>query len=408
MFRQWCTQQGFSNSNNLSHVLMDGGVLSVPFDRLGEFYAKYVEAVNDGEHIFVVEQKTDIFNFFVDFDYKSSVALSVERIEYIARRVCDRVATLGGKSCLVSVAQPKSVSNAKIKTGIHMNWPDFTVNQEGAVRLRQHIIAFLATREAENWEEIVDKSVYGNPVTGSKGSGFRLPWSHKKGRHVECKGQGCADCDHSGKITEGMYLPIFMYRHGTPFSLLTRIDQQPTVELLMSATVRSQSTFSHLIQECEKGKVEGSFTKAQTKHEFENPEAAAHLETFIRKYLEGQENARITKMFKHGGCYLVSTDSSFCENLGRMHNSNHVWFYVSEKDGGTVCQKCFCRCETLVGRKQFCKDFYGRRHILPPSVSNLLFPNKKSDTIRVAIRSNVSATNFNVGSFCRFIVPETK
>jgi hypothetical protein len=205
-----------------------------------------------------------------------------------------------------------------------------------------------------------------------------------------------------------MYLPIFMYRHGTPFSLLTRIDQQPTVELLMSATVRSQSTFSHLIQECEKGKVEGSFTKAQTKHEFENPEAAAHLETFIRKYLEGQENARITKMFKHGGCYLVSTDSSFCENLGRMHNSNHVWFYVSEKDGGTVCQKCFCRCETLVGRKQFCKDFYGRRHILPPSVSNLLFPNKKSDTIRVAIRSNVSATNFNVGSFCRFIVPETK
>ena len=40
MFKQWCREQGFLNNSNVSHVLMDGGVLSVPFDRLNDFYEK--------------------------------------------------------------------------------------------------------------------------------------------------------------------------------------------------------------------------------------------------------------------------------------------------------------------------------------------------------------------------------
>ena len=81
MFKEWCAVQGFSTSVNLSHVLMDGGVLSVPCDRLEEFYRVYVNCVKSGEPIFVVEQKTDIYNFFLDIDYKDSEALTLERIE---------------------------------------------------------------------------------------------------------------------------------------------------------------------------------------------------------------------------------------------------------------------------------------------------------------------------------------
>ena len=54
MFKRWCTQQKFNNATNLSHVLMDGGVLSVPFDKLNEFHEKYIEAVRSGEKLFVV------------------------------------------------------------------------------------------------------------------------------------------------------------------------------------------------------------------------------------------------------------------------------------------------------------------------------------------------------------------
>ena len=64
MFKRWCASQNFNNATNLSHVLMDGGVLSVPFDRLNEFYEKYIEAVKSGEKLFVVEQKSPVYNFF--------------------------------------------------------------------------------------------------------------------------------------------------------------------------------------------------------------------------------------------------------------------------------------------------------------------------------------------------------
>ena len=58
MFKQWCKNQGFCKSGpNLSHVLMDGGVLSVPFDRLNDFYEASIDAVKRGEKIYVVEQR---------------------------------------------------------------------------------------------------------------------------------------------------------------------------------------------------------------------------------------------------------------------------------------------------------------------------------------------------------------
>ena len=70
MFKRWCIDQGFANNSNLSHVLMDGGVLSVPFDRLNDFYEKYVDAYTASEKVFIVEQKTENYNFFMDLDYK--------------------------------------------------------------------------------------------------------------------------------------------------------------------------------------------------------------------------------------------------------------------------------------------------------------------------------------------------
>ena len=65
MFKRWCKDQGFANNSDLSHVLMDGGVLSVPFDKLNDFYEKCVEVYNSGEKIFVVEQKTENYKSYV-------------------------------------------------------------------------------------------------------------------------------------------------------------------------------------------------------------------------------------------------------------------------------------------------------------------------------------------------------
>lgn len=373
MFKLWCKNQGFAHSSDLSHVLMDGGVLSVPFDRLNEFYTKCVEAYNSGEQIFIVEQKTENYNFFMDLDYKDDDELTLDQIKDICKVICDKVSKFGGKDALVSVAEPKPIGHF-IKTGIHINWHGFVVNRSSALALREHVINTLnLAYGSRDWKDIVDISVYGNSSRNTKGSGFRMPWSHKKAKHEACSGQGCDACNNSGKETQSEYLPIFVYKHG-PLSMLQKTDQKPSVDMLHMATLRTQSTDPVTVEGTTR-KNEGSFTNIQTKNEFKNQEALLLVEAFVRKHLEGQSTASVTKMFKHKNQFLVSTTSKYCENLRRAHSSNHVWFHII---GDTIAQKCFCNCETMKGRFYgFCKDFSGRRHQLPKKITDVLYEDGK-------------------------------
>jgi hypothetical protein len=374
MFKLWCKDQGFANNSDLSHVLMDGGVLSVPFDRLNDFYEKCVESYISGEKIYVVEQKTENYNFFMDLDYKDDDELTFEQIKSICKVICDKVSKFGGKDALISVAEPKTIGNL-IKTGIHINWPGFVVNRSSALALRDHVINTLnLAYGSRDWKDIVDISVYGNSSRNTKGSGFRMPWSHKRGKHEACMGRGCEKCNNTGKETQSEYLPVFVYKHG-PLSMLQKTEQKPSVEMLHMATLRTQGTDPVLI---EGAREENTFTNAQTKDEFKNQEAVLLVEAFIRKHMEGQSTASVTKMFKHKNQFLVSTTSKYCENLRRAHSSNHIWFHIS---GDTIAQKCFCNCETMKGRFYgFCKDFSGRRHQLPKKITDVLYEDGKVET----------------------------
>jgi len=372
MFKRWCKDQGFSNNSDLSHVLMDGGVLSVPFDKLNDFYEKCVEVYNSGEKIFVVEQKTENYNFFMDLDYKDDEEMSFEQVKSVCKVICDKVSKFGGKDALISVAQPKPIDTL-IKTGIHINWPGFVVNRSSALGLRDHVINTLnLAYGSRDWKDIVDISVYGNNSRNTKGSGFRMPWSHKKGKHEACAGQGCELCNNTGKETQSEYLPIFMYKHG-PSSTLQKTEQKPSVDILHMATLRTQNMEPVII---EGTREEATFTTLQTKNEFKNQEALLLVEAFVRKHVEGQTTASITKMFKYNKQFLVSTNSKYCENKKCNHNSNHVWFHIV---GDTIAQKCFSTTNVL-RQYGFCKDFSGRRHQLSKKITDVLYEDGKIET----------------------------
>ena len=372
MFKRWCKDQGFANNSDLSHVLMDGGVLSVPFDKLNDFYEKCVEVYNSGEKIFVVEQKTENYNFFMDLDYKDDEEMSFEQIKSVCKVICDKVSKFGGKDALISVAEPKPIDTL-IKTGIHINWPGFVVNRSSALGLRDHVINTLnLAYGSRDWKDIVDISVYGNNSRNTKGSGFRMPWSHKKGKHEACAGQGCELCNNTGKETQSEYLPIFIYKHG-PSSTLQRTEQKPSVDILHMATLRTQSMEPVII---EGTREEATFTTLQTKNEFKDQEALLLVEAFVRKNVEGQTTASITKMFKYNKQFLVSTNSKYCENKKCNHNSNHVWFHIV---GDTIAQKCFSTTNVL-RQYGFCKDFSGRRHQLSKKITDILYEDGKVET----------------------------
>ena len=365
MFRRWCKQEGFYGGSNLSHVLMDGGTLSVPFDRLNDFYEVYIEAVKSGEHLFVVEQKTETFHFFVDLDYKAEEELSFDRLEDVCRTICDRVSTFTDKKALISVAEPKTCGNL-IKHGIHINWSGFVVDHGSAMALHSHIVSALTIiLPSMNWRDIVDTSVYGGGVRHAKGSGFRMPWSYKKAKHDACKGAGCPGCV-KGKVTQGQYRPVFTY-DGTIEHIH---DREPCVDIMHMATLRTEVT-DHVVIEGST-REEGSFSIQETKHVFGDVETQHNLEAFIRKNMHGQESSSVTNVYAHDKIYLVSTNSRYCENIERKHASNHVWFLI---EGDVITQKCFCRCETVVGRRHgFCKDFSGRSHVLPDKIYKAMYP----------------------------------
>jgi len=372
MFKRWCKDQGFANNSDLSHVLMDGGVLSVPFDKLNDFYEKCVEVYNSGEKIFVVEQKTENYNFFMDLDYKDDEEMSFEQVKSVCKVICDKVSKFGGKDALISVAQPKPIDTL-IKTGIHINWPGFVVNRSSALGIRDHVINTLnLAYGSRDWKDIVDISVYGNNSRNTKGSGFRMPWSHKKGKHEACAGQGCELCNNTGKETQSEYLPIFIYKHG-PSSTLEKTEQKPSVDILHMATLRTQGMEPVII---EGTREEATFTTLQTKNEFKDQEALLLVEAFVRKNVEGQTTASITKMFKYNKQFLVSTNSKYCENKRCNHNSNHVWFHII---GDTIAQKCFSTTNVL-RQYGFCKDFSGRRHQLSKKITDILYEDGKVET----------------------------
>ena len=358
MFKRWCSSQNLSNATNLSHVLMDGGVLSVPSDKLIHFYEKCVECIKAGEPIFVVEQKTPIYNFFVDLDYKDSTAWTLDLIKNVVKIICDKVETFGAPECIISVAKPKSVGKDVIKTGIHMNWPNFPVDQAGALSLRKYIIQILTKMYGSvEWESVVDKSVYGSLSNGTKGSGFRMPWSHKKGKHVTCNGKGCPECE-GGKVTESPYLPIFSFKSG---SLETIDYTEPCVETLLAATIRSFVEVAVKIDDDDNGAKVEPF-KIQIKNEVTNSELHSRLQVFVRNNITGQSNCEVLKILKHDKSYSCGSTSKYCSNVKREHSSNHVWFSINN---GLISQKCF---------DEECKKFSGREYLLSASILKLLYP----------------------------------
>ncbi|MDB4588386.1 hypothetical protein N9095_00240 [bacterium] len=393
---------------------MDGGVLSVPFDRLDDFYETYIDSVRQGEPIFVVEQKTEFYNFFIDIDYKDDEELDLEQIQVISKVICDKVSTFGGSTCVISVQEPR-LRDGLYKSGVHMNWPDFVVNQESAINLRDHVVDILSkVYGSKPWSKFIDNSVYGDLNSKTRGSGFRLPWSHKKSKHEACNGKGCDGCDQTGKITEGVYLPVMTYTRQSgigPLKLagkIEKLDGSISLELLKSVTVRSSATECNISVKPLAGIVKAPFSKAVMDKEVNNNELTAILETFIRQNLEGQQDARVTKVFKKSETeYYISTYSKYCENLGREHGSNHIWFNVKD---GVISQKCFCKCETVEERKKgYCRDFEGQKHKLTSKLISLMFPkkNKVSESIKKAILPN-AIVNPNIRNLSNTLAIYTK
>jgi len=140
-----------------------------------------------------------------------------------------------------------------------------------------------------------------------------MPWSYKKAKHGLCDGQGCSECE-KGKIDQLAYLPVFMYHHG-PLSAILQVGQEPTLEILTMAAVRTDAPQTIHVTPPSTSIKEGTFTTAQMKDEVCDDTLKAKIEDFIRANMEGNRVPTFLNFSKKKDTYLVSTTSKYCENL---------------------------------------------------------------------------------------------
>ena len=268
-----------------THVLMSGGILYVPPEETEEFYREYIESVNLGTKLYVVEQKTEHFKFFVDLDYKAPEKLNDEDLLQFCSVIHQALETRS--SCAIARARPRVVGSDTqlIKSGVHIHWPELVVTRTQALNLRTKIIMSLTNDFAFDWDKVIDASVYG-------GSGLRMLWSHKK-------------------PTGDPYVPWRTLDGSREFSKV------PDANVLALFAVRTEehTKQTEILSETE------------------------HLEEFIQKYLEGQTKSKVKKVqrHEHDGWY-VQTDSKFCERIHKEHKSNHIWFHIGSR---RISQRCF-------------------------------------------------------------------
>jgi hypothetical protein len=313
-----------------SHVSMRGGVHYVPPDRESEFFRLYCKLVRQKTRLHLVEQcNTNEFKFFLDIDYKSPEALTIQDVEKLATDICRLVD--GGK-CLVLVANPKQQGDLW-KSGIHMVWFEYIVDYEQAMEARNKLVQELPPDK--DWSNILDTSVY-------KG-GLRLPWSWKYNKKTEKE--------------EVAYLPLCII---TERFTIREVDQAPDEALLKLASVRMSGS----------GKREGRFSQKDLANSIQDKESSLEYEKFIRMNVPGNKKTIVRNIMKRDKYFIVDTNSHFCENKGGIHSGNRVYFVVDST--GMMYQKCFCRCD-ISRRKGFCAEFRGTKYRLPGPLWKKLF-----------------------------------
>ena len=384
----------------ITHLKLNGGKLSIPENKITKFRKLYAKDVENEFQDYVCEMKTKNYKLFVDVDLLDNEALTDDLILKYARLINEVVVHYYKHlepKVIVCTTTPKPVNVNDynyIKTGIHLIWDNIIVSSENIGWLREAIIQYLQLKvgdtQFESWEKIIDDSVY-------KQNGLRMIYSNKMAFCKVCKkSETCSLCNKTGKYHEG--------RPYTPFKTIDasgKVEEckwgiLETINKTSIVTTESVSKFIHKHPEWMEGESPGKFKHTKRELSSEDLEASNRLkfreritkdseifksiQNFVRKIFPNFKNVTIVDMHKcaNGDYYVCRSNSSYCMNIDREHQSNTIYFYI---DKHNIYQKCFCSCDTVDGRKYgMCKDYRSSGYKLTKVLTGMLYPHDDIDT----------------------------
>jgi len=430
-FRIWTKQkEKLATVKTLeTHAVMNGGKLRISFgddERL--FLQYYAKCLLAGHRLFFVEQfnESPIFRYFVDLDFKQLSGITERGVE-AAAYVCAKCVSEFFKepsTCIVSSTTHKKETDvdaqgttiSMMKTGVHLHWPHYYVTCAQALQIRVTLITELTEafgprcKPSMNvWEDVVDKSVY-------KGSGLRMIGSlkatpckackNKKGKKEscsECVGFGImCDTDMNNRPTGRPYMmlcvlsPVTFYRDTT----LEQMYLNDFHKLVVDTKIRTNYTEDSILylgftipkgaelyldDDCSRQKHKrqkllgnlGRTIEATDPLHFEVQ--ACIRESFGPLYAQVQVR-KISKGPKQYTVQVRGINSQYCQNIGRQHQSNNIYFVIS-RDG--IVQRCFDNGELTNEMKHgLCSTYSSSCIAVSVAVNKLLWP-EHNDTITV-------------------------
>jgi len=423
--RKWLFKNGFiirsGDSRIYTHLLLDGGILHIPEKKNEIFLKKFAKDIDMNQKNYICENRTNIFKLMVDVDFIDEYELPHKVIESMVIDIQNSIKTFLNQTLsfyerrvIVCTTEPKDViiNNSNfIKTGIHLIWPNVYVDKAHALILRSAMIQYLTAKSKRpvfnEWESVFDYSVYTS-------SGLRMIGSRKMAKCKECKGnrnkkESCDVCFGDGRLDEGrIYKPIIILDGNNsvlisdvhnlledPYVMLKETSIR-TYEEEVNITIKNNypSWFSQLKynEHLHVPKKKKSKNRSTNNVNFNLIEQNKQLKIRIKLNSDDERYIELKKFIKNtydNKCYyskmklmslylcgknedyfVFQTDSTYCQNVSRDHNSNHIYFYINNK---ILSQKCLS--QTLNKKNVLCSEYSSKPINITAKLYHLLFPN---------------------------------
>ena len=352
----------------VTHYMLDGGKLDLTkdYNLFQELYVKYIGYKNC-----IVEKKTDVFRFFIDFDILSTTDIDIDVYTVCVQNVMESIYKDSNLKCIITKADnPKEIKKGEIvynKQGYHFNWPDILVNKSIALRIREYVLISICNLFGkpetfyDSWDKIIDKCVYDK-------NGLRLVGSDK-----------CVYSDGNYIYENRVYKYFTTYIGNKTSETHNEIYKSNLLKVIQDTSIRSSvtnlTTFYNLpeYEETEEDFVSdnsGNFTLLSN----ESSQKTGILK-FFKNHVEGYrvEDIRgILKSNMYDTLYLINTKSKYCHNKCGYHTNNHVYFKLTPSG---ICQMCMSENDgepDSYGTVINCKNFESKRIPLTQDIKTCL------------------------------------
>lgn len=432
-FRTWIVDRKVKKDQTETHVSLSGGKFVIPHETEAVFLDSYGKLVLAGVKMFFVERPTIVMRLAVDLDFKQLSGVTPKGIE-AASVVAHRVVAgfFPGKlsTCIVCATsykdEEKMYDDAKImikKTGVHLHWPEYLTTELQALHIRESIVSALIDRfgmrtaPMNDWRDVVDRKIY-----GIRGSGLRMVGSLKNDTCPTCKGrrskdpgatglmeERCKTCFGRGKVQEGdgrPYFPIMLLdASGQRCMDLERAYLNDFAKLVLDTKIRTNVTedglqngfqlpsgaplFMGEITKTGIVKEKKQSTPARERVVLPDDPSMQALQQAIREaaVYANVVVCKMTKTAKQYTVHVTGTNCRWCQNIGREHVSNRIYFVCTKEDG--LVQRCHDNADELSPEMGFglCKNYNSGKIPLSVQAMAVLWPDTQ-ETSSVTVTSS--------------------